>query len=47
MARVTHKSQHEHHTVTCGACGGRFPMCGLPCFIFCPLCQALIKFREE
>jgi hypothetical protein len=50
MALKRHKPRqptHLHYVVTCGACSGQFPMCGLPCFIFCPLCQIKIIFREE
>lgn len=39
---------HTHFTITCGGCEAQFGLCSstdsLPCFVFCPVCQAKIIF---
>lgn len=47
MTRKSQQPQHAHYVVTCGNCQGQFGMCGLPCFIFCPICQAKLIFWED
>lgn len=53
MFNMTRKSQqtpdhsnHQHYVITCGGCDFRFPSCGIPCFIVCPACAAIIRLWE-
>lgn len=33
---------HEHYLLECPVCGSQFPVCGQPCFVFCPHDQTVL-----
>jgi hypothetical protein len=38
---------HPHFMCGCSICGLSFEICGIPCFVFCPGCQAILTINTE